>query len=139
MIRRRSLIILPLLVLAAPARAQLGFAELPTGGWRLLFRRGDATLPPGAMSVLPEVGRILAERPAGTGRITVEGQASGPANDASAARRLSLARAIAVREALVAGGLAETRVDVRPLGRTAAALDVADILPPEAPRSGQTR
>jgi outer membrane protein OmpA-like peptidoglycan-associated protein len=69
----------------------------------------------------------------------VEGHASGPADDVSSARRLSLARAIAVREALVAGGLAATQVDVRALGRTEAALDIADILPPGTPRSGQVR
>jgi hypothetical protein len=39
-----------------------------------------------------------------------------------------------VREALVLGGLPETRVDVRPLGRTEARRDVVDILPPGVAR-----
>ena len=144
--RRRALAVLSLLALPVPGRTQAppalpaGMASLPQGGVRVVFRTGDATLPAGAASALAELGRQLAERPAGFGRITVEGQASGPAEDASTARRLSLARAQAVRGALVAGGLDQTRVDVRALGRTAAALDAADVLPPDAPRSpGNTR
>ena len=144
--RRRALAVLSLLALPVPGRTQptpalpAGMAALPQGGVRVVFRTGDATLPAGAASALAELGRQLAERPAGFGRITVEGQASGPAEDASTARRLSLARAQAVRGALVAGGLDQTRVDVRALGRTAAALDAADVLPPDAPRSpGNTR
>ncbi|WP_372617523.1 OmpA family protein [Falsiroseomonas sp.] len=139
MIRRRSLVALPLSALAVPVRAGGPLAVLPRGGWRLVFPRGETRLPPGAEAALAELARELARQPAGSGRITVEGQASGPANDASAARRLSLARANAVRAALAEAGLASTRVDVRPLGRTEAALDAADILPPEAPRSGQSR
>lgn len=150
--RRRVLSALPLLALPAAAGAQptrgapapplalpAGMSPLPQGAWRIAFRAGQADLPPGIAPTLAEIGRRLAERPEGTGRITVEAQASGPANDASAARRLSLARATAVRTALVAGGLPETRVDLRPLGRTQAALDAADILPPGVTRPGPTR
>jgi len=35
-----------------------------------------------------------------------------------------------VKSALVAGGLAPTRIDLRPLGRLAAGQDAVDILPP---------
>ncbi len=74
--------------------------------------------------------------PAGPdGRVTLTGQASGPATDASIARRLSLARALAVKQALVAGGLAPTRIDIRPMGRTADAVDAVDIQPPETERA----
>jgi OmpA family len=139
MIRRRSLAALLLPALAVPAWAGAPLAALPRGGWRLVFPQGEARLPEGAAAALAELAGELARLPAGSGRITVEGQASGPANDASLARRLSLARANAVRAALAEAGLAATRVDVRPLGRTEAALDAADILPPEAPRSGQSR
>ncbi|HEV7265105.1 MAG TPA: OmpA family protein [Falsiroseomonas sp.] len=144
MVARRSLAALLLLpVLAVPARAEAPLAALPEGGWRVAFPPGEATLPAGAAAALAELAGELARRPAGTGRITVEGQASGPAHDGSVARRLSLARAQAVRAALAAAGLETTRVDLRPLGRTEAALDAADILPPEAlpeaPRSGQSR
>ena len=146
MTSRRALAVLPLLALPRPGRAEAplalpaGMAALPQGGFRVMFGRGEAALPAHTAPTLAEIGRRLAQRPAGRGRITVEGQASGPAEDASTARRLSLARAQAVRGALVAGGLDETRVDVRALGRLAAALDAADVLPPEAPRtpSGNT-
>jgi outer membrane protein OmpA-like peptidoglycan-associated protein len=121
--------------LALPA----GMSPLPNDAFRLSFRPGESVLPAGSAETLREIGRRLAAMPAGTGRITVEGQASGPSNDASAARRVALARAQAVRAALVAGGLEETRVDVRGLGRTPAALDAADILPPGATRATQTR
>jgi outer membrane protein OmpA-like peptidoglycan-associated protein len=112
-------------------------SPLPNGAFRVAFRAGQAELPSGAAETLAEIGRRLAQRPLGTGRIAVDGQASGPSNDPSVARRLSLARAQAVRRALVAGGLDETRVDVRALGRTPAALDAADVLPPEAQRPGR--
>jgi outer membrane protein OmpA-like peptidoglycan-associated protein len=39
--------------------------------------------------------------------------------DLSTTRRLSLVRARAVKAALVAGGLAETRIDIRPMGHSA--------------------
>lgn len=121
--------------LALPAN----MSRLPNGAWRLAFPPADSALPQGSAATLATIGRYLAALPPGTGRITVEGHASGPADDASLARRLSLARALAVREALTAGGIEETRIDVRALGHSVAALDVADILPPGTPRSGQTR
>ena len=121
--------------LALPA----GMSPLPAGAYRLSFRSGETAVSPAAVAALNEIGRRLAAIPTGTGRITVEGQASGPANDVSAARRIALARAQAVRAALVAGGLDETRVDVRALGRTPQALDATDVLPPGAARAGATR
>ncbi len=150
MIRRRaSLSAFGGLLLSAPAGAQpsrgaptppiplpAGMSPLPRGGWRVRFRVGQSEIAEATKQTLGEIGRRLAQLPEGRGRITVEGQASGPANDASAARRLALARAGAVRAALVEGGLAETRVDLRPLGRTPAGLDCADVLPPEA-REGE--
>jgi hypothetical protein len=144
--RRRSLAALLLPLLALPAWAEpprtaapAGLVALPRGGWRVAFPPGGSTLPEGAAAALAELARRFARAEAGGGRITVEALASGPENDPSVTRRLSLARAQAVRAALAEAGLATTRVDLRPLGRTAAALDAADILPPEAPRSGQTR
>ena len=64
------------------------------------------------------------------GRVAVEVQVAGPANDASMARRASLAWAQAVKAALVAGGLDATRIDLRPLVRLAAGVDAVDVLPP---------
>lgn len=142
MAARRSLLALVPLLLPPASRAEVARALPVTmqaregGGWRVLFAPGAEALPEGAAAALAAIGRQLAERPAGFGRVTVEGQASGPAEDASAARRLSLARAVAVRDALAAGGLATTQVDVRPLGLVAAGRDMAEILPPGAARRG---
>lgn len=117
-----------------------GMSPLRDGAYRVAFLVGQSTLQPGMAATLAEIGRRLAAAStAGSGRITIEGHASGPAADAALARRTSLARAIAVRDALVAGGLDETRVDVRALGRTSAALDAADVLPPGALRAGERR
>lgn len=117
---------------APPAAPLPGLEPLPSGGWRLRLAAGPAASPsPAARTGLSELGRRLAAAP--EGRIRVVAQVSGPAEDASAARRLSLARGLAVKEALVAGGLAPTRIDIRPAGRTEEAVDAVDVLPPEAP------
>jgi outer membrane protein OmpA-like peptidoglycan-associated protein len=67
------------------------------------------------------------------GRILLNSEAS-VGEDLSTHRRLTLARARAVKAALVAGGLTETRVDIRALGRTPNGRDAVDILSPTAPR-----
>ncbi|BDG71452.1 OmpA family protein [Roseomonas fluvialis] len=103
-----------------------GMQAMPEGGVRIML--GTATLEPAQAAALAVLGRALAALPAG--RITIEAQVSGPANDASLARRASLARAQAVKAALVAGGLPATRIDLRPLGRLPAATDRVDVLPP---------
>lgn len=108
------------------AGAIQGLQALPQGGVRL--RMTGATLSPAQASALQALGRELAA--ASQGRITVEAQVSGPADDVSSARRASLARAQAVKAALEAGGLAPTRIDLRPLGRLPGAQDAVDILPP---------
>ena len=119
---------------AAPAAPLPGLEARPEGGWRLRFPPGsEAALPAGTPASLAELGRRLARQPAG--RITVVAQVSGPASDVSVARRLSLARGLAVKEALAAGGLAETRIDIRPAGRTEDAIDAVDVLPPAVPRT----
>ncbi|PWS34001.1 hypothetical protein DFH01_27070 [Falsiroseomonas bella] len=122
---------------APPLALPAGMSPLPQGAYRVIFRGPEVALPAGAAEVLAEIGRRMAASPAGSGRITVEAQSSGPRNDASTARRLSLERANAVRKALAAGGLDETRVDVRALGRTPEGLDAADILPPGVTRTGR--
>jgi len=94
-----------------------GMEALPEGGFRLRFADGTAALPAEAAGSLAGLGSQLAAGPAG--RVVVTGQASGPVADISIARRLSLARGLAVKQALAAGGLAPTRIDLRPMGRTA--------------------
>lgn len=101
---------------------------LPQGGFRLRFATGTASLPPAAAGTLVELGRRLAAGP--EGRVVLTGQASGPVADVSVARRLSLARGLAVKQALVDGGLPPTRIDLRPMGRTADAADAVDVQPP---------
>ena len=117
-----------------PAVTDLGgaaFEALAEGRWRIRFAVGREDLSETAAGRIEELGRRIAEV-AKTGRVTVEAQASGPEADVSAARRLSLGRALAVKAALANGGLAPTRIDLRPLGRTPEAVDAADILPPAA-------
>ena len=103
-----------------------GLHGLPQGGFRL--RMTGAELSPAQTAALQALARNLASLP--QGRITVEAQVSGPVEDVSTARRLSLARAQAVKSALIAGGLTPTRIDLRPLGRLSAPQDAVDILPP---------
>jgi hypothetical protein len=113
---------------AALSAALPGLEPLLEGGWRLRLHPGATTVPPSAVPVLGELGRRLAAEP--RGRVQVLAQSSGPAEDVSTARRLALERGIAVKQALSAGGLPETRIDIRPIGRTQEALDVVDVRPP---------
>lgn len=109
-----------------------GMEGLADGSLRLRFAEGAEAPPEGALSGLAALGQRLAAGPAG--RVVVTAQTSGPLTDVSTARRISLARALAVKEALAGGGLPPTRIDVRPMGRTAEALDAVDVLPPDPAR-----
>ena len=113
---------------APPAFVPPGLAGLPGGLWRLPFGR-DAEAP--AAEALPGLA-LLAGRLGATphGRVMLLAQASGPATDPSTARRLALQRGLAVKAALVAGGLAADRVDIRALGRLPEGADAVDIQPP---------
>ena len=121
---------------ARPFALPPGVEALPDGAWRLRFPEGRDAPPPAADAALAELGRRLAAGP--EGRVVLLAQASGPA-DVSTARRSSLARGLAVKEALVAGGLPATRIDVRPLGRTAEAADAVDVQPPGTPPAAEPR
>jgi glucose/arabinose dehydrogenase len=112
---------------AAGAPLPAGMAPLPEGGVRIALGAPGGPDPAQARA-LEALGRALAALPAG--RITVEAQVSGPASDVSLARRAALARAQAVKAALMAGGLPATRIDLRPLGRLPGAADWVDVLPP---------
>jgi hypothetical protein len=107
--------------------------QLPGGAVRLHLSQQDSGPGAAARAALGQLGARFAADPAG--RVTIQAQVSDPGADVSTARRLSLSRGLAVRQALVAGGIEETRVDVRALGRTPDALDVVDILPPGAART----
>ena len=112
----------PVEQLALPAEMQ----RLAQGGFRLRIPAGELTAA--HISAVTALGRSLAG--IANGRITIEAQVAGPADDPSTARRASLAFAQTVKAALVAGGVAPTRIDVRPLGRLPSAIDAVDILPP---------
>ncbi len=105
--------------------------NLPAGGWRISGANATGDIDAPTTNTLAEIGRRLA---AGTtGRVTVVAQVATPLDDLSVSRRASLDNALKVRRLLEAGGLPGTRVDVRPLGRTAAGEDAIEILPPGIP------
>ena len=110
----------------SPAGPLQGLQTLPQGGFRLRMTGTELTATQTA--AVQALARSLAALP--QGRITVEAQVAGPAEDVSAARRLSLARAQAVKSALSAGGLTPSRLDLRPRGRLPGAQAAVDILPP---------
>ncbi|MGK7861914.1 OmpA family protein [Falsiroseomonas sp. E2-1-a4] len=130
---RRALIPTLIVLLALPAAAEQGLSARAEGGWRLAFEAGQSSLPAATRDAIAGLAPGLAALP--QGRITVEAQASSPADDASLARRLSLARAGAVRDVLVAAGLPATRIDIRALGRRDPPADIAEILPPGVKRA----
>ncbi|WP_206931073.1 hypothetical protein [Roseococcus thiosulfatophilus] len=109
-----------------------GLLSMSGGGWRLAFEPGaDAPTAAQRLGLLRLGGHLARET---TGRITLWAEAAGN-EDVSTTRRLSLRRGLAVRAGLVAGGLPETRVDIRALGRVEAGRDLVDILPMGATRS----
>lgn len=114
-----------------PLRLAPGVTELPPGAWRVTFGPYRDSLEPAQQAALGRLGAAL--NTSTMGRILLNSEASG-GEDLSTHRRLSLARARTVKAALVAGGLAETRVDIRALGRTDNGRDVVDVLSPTAPR-----
>ena len=101
------------------------------GGWRILLTADATTFPPAFRATLAAIAARLADS---AGRVTIIAQAPAPGLEPSFARRLSLERGLAVKQALVTAGLPATRVDVRPMGRQPEGRDVVDILPPGVPR-----
>ena len=127
--RRALLFLAPGMALAQPLPA--GLQAIQGGGWRVILMP-DATEPPATLRpMLAEIGRRLATET--SGRVTIIAYATGAGLDPSFTRRLSLARGQAIEAALIAGGLAEARIDIRPMGRNIA-VDVVDILPPGVQR-----
>ncbi len=125
----------PLSLPPAPAWPA-GTELLGTGALR--FRITGDRPDPTQSRAIEDIGRRLAALPP-LGRVTVESQVSAHPRDHSLARRLALARAQAVKAALVAGGLEPTRIDLRPLGRLDPPADLVDILPPGARGTAASR
>jgi outer membrane protein OmpA-like peptidoglycan-associated protein len=81
------------------------------------FAAGVTDLPPGPQAALDTVAtRLLADDSL---RVQVIAHASGTADEAMEARRVSLARAVAVRAYLIDKGVRSLRIDVRALGNRA--------------------
>lgn len=104
-----------------------GISALEPGAWRVDFPPGGEVLEAPQRIVLGRIGAVL--NTGSVGRVTLIAEV-GEGDDLSTTRRLSLARARAVKAALAAGGLAETRIDIRAMGRTAANRDAVDVLAP---------
>ncbi len=98
-----------------PVSAQATTAAAPTpAGLRLTFAEGQSDLSPDSAASIKQFA--AAAPTAASATFNVQAYAPGAKDDPSSARRLSLARAMAVRSALVADGVASARIFVRALG-----------------------
>ena len=83
----------------------------------MTFGTGQSDLSPSSAAAIQN---LVKTTPSGDGTsYNVVAYAAGTPADPSTARRLSLARALAVRNALMAGGISSSRVYVRALGAEA--------------------
>jgi outer membrane protein OmpA-like peptidoglycan-associated protein len=89
-------------------------AEPASQGLRLLFGAGSADLSPDSAASLKQLAGSAPQSDATS--FNVAAYAPGNRDDPSTARRLSLARAMAVRSALVTSGVPSARIYVRALG-----------------------
>jgi outer membrane protein OmpA-like peptidoglycan-associated protein len=98
-----------------PISPQATTAAAPTpAGLRLTFAEGQSDLSPDSAASIKQFA--AAAPTAASATFNVQAYAPGAKDDPSSARRLSLARAMAVRSALVADGVASARIFVRALG-----------------------
>ncbi|HVC62338.1 MAG TPA: OmpA family protein [Acetobacteraceae bacterium] len=89
-------------------------ASATPAGLRLTFAGGQSDLSAGSAD---SIKRLVRAAPAGDATtFNVLAYASGDPDDPSVARRRSLARAIAVRDALIADGVPSSRIYLRALG-----------------------
>ena len=87
------------------------------GGTRIVFGNGRGELSPASEQ---SIRLLVSQAPKNeTVSYNVLAYAPGTAEDPSTARRLSLARALAVRSVLMSAGVASTRIYVRALGAAA--------------------
>ena len=101
----------------------------PQGGKRLIFAEGTADLDEAAKQVLRAAAETL--KTDQNARVQLLAYAGSDDDSASRARRLSLSRALAVRQFLIKEGVRSTRMDVRALGSKFedGPADRVDILP----------
>lgn len=89
-------------------------AAATAAGLRVTFAAGQSELSPASAA---DIAQFAKAAPGGEGTtFDVRAYAAGAADDPSSARRLSLARAMTVRGALMANGIASARIFVRALG-----------------------
>jgi outer membrane protein OmpA-like peptidoglycan-associated protein len=86
-------------------------------GLRVTFVPGHSDITPDTEDMLHRFAHTVPDRPGVS--VDVRAYASGSPDDASASRRMSLSRSLAVRAALIAGGVPSTRVFVRAFGPNA--------------------
>jgi outer membrane protein OmpA-like peptidoglycan-associated protein len=100
----------------AVASAPTGVPDLTRAGvlYSLPFPAGETTLRPEAAAALDALVAAMAAD--ATARVQLVAYAGAGASGGSAARRLSLSRALAVRAYLIERGVRSTRIDVRALG-----------------------
>lgn len=96
--------------------AALPPAALEAGEVRLLFPEGSVDLTESAKEKLGALAQLLQQQAETDRRIQLQAFASSSATNTSVARRLSLARALAVRTFLIEKGVRSRRIDVRALG-----------------------
>ena len=82
-------------------------------GLRVIFNGASPRLTAVGEGRLKALARVLAESDA---RVQLKAYGGGSSETVSAARRLSLSRALAVRSFLIEQGIRSTRIDVRALG-----------------------
>jgi outer membrane protein OmpA-like peptidoglycan-associated protein len=98
-----------------PISPQAATTAAPTqAGLRLTFAPGQSDLSPDSATDIKQFASAVP--PGGSATFNVQAYAPGAKDDPSSARRLSLARAMAVRSALVADGVESARIFVRALG-----------------------
>ncbi len=85
-----------------------------SGGTRVTFGAGRSDLNPAAVDALRDLARTAKADPAAT--LEIDAWAAGTPDDPSTPRRLSLARALAVRAVLISEGIASPRIHPRALG-----------------------
>ena len=108
-----------------PTPAAAPATTLPSGEpARILFTGAGADLPDGARSALDAVVQRLGSDE--HLRLQLVAYASGTADQANQARRVSLQRALAVRSYLMERGIPNTRMDVRALGNHTEGSDPPD-------------
>ncbi len=99
-----------------------GAAEAVQGGLRITFGKDRSDLSPATVAAIQGIAEQAKGKP---GALDVTAYAAGVPDDPSTPRRLSLARALAVRSVLLHEGIESPRIYVRALGAGPAPSDKA--------------